>query len=162
MRHIISVLTEHKPGVLARVSGLFSARSFNIDSISVAPVNGDGLSNMVIVVNGDDTVLEQVTKQLNKLIDVIKVQDMTGENYIDREMVLIKVSSAKTNRSEIMQIVNIFQAKIVDISPKTLTVEATGSEAKVKAILGMLKPFGIKEEVRTGKIAMSREFLGMV
>ena len=162
MRHIITVITEHKPGVLARVSGLFSARSFNIESISVAPVNGEGLSSMVIVVNGDDWVLEQVTKQLNKIIDVIKVQDMTGKNFIDREMVLLKVNSTKSTRSEIMQIVNIFKAKIVDISPRTLTIESTGSEAKVKAIIGMLKPFGIKDEVRTGKIAMSREFIGHV
>jgi len=162
MRHIISVLTEHKHGVLARISGLFSARGFNIESLSVAPMNGDGLSNMIIVVNGDDLVLEQVTKQLNKLIDVIKVQDLTGKSFIDRELALLKINSTKSTRPEIMQIVNIFKAKIVDISPRTVTVEATGSEAKIQAIIGMLKPFGIKEEVRTGKIAMSREFGGRV
>jgi len=162
MRHVISVFVENKHGVLSRISGLFSARGYNIESLCVAPVNGDGLGRMTIVVAGDDWVLEQINKQLNKLIDVIKVQDMTGENFIDRELVLVKVNSTKTTRSEIMQVTNIFRAKIVDISPKTLTVEATGSEAKINAIIGMLRPFGIKEVARTGQIAMSREFTGRV
>jgi acetolactate synthase-1/3 small subunit len=162
MRHVISVLLENKHGVLSRVSGLFSARGYNIESLSVAPAIGDDLARMTIVVNGDDWVLEQVNKQLNKLIDVIKVIDMTGENYVDRELVLIKVNSSKTIRPEIMQVTNIFRAKIVDISPRTLTIEAIGSEAKINAIIGMLKPYGIKDFARTGIIAMGREFHGKV
>ncbi|MCI0516080.1 acetolactate synthase small subunit, partial [candidate division KSB1 bacterium] len=116
MRHVISVTVENKHSVLTRITGLFAARGYSIESLSVAPMNGFG--HMIIVVNGDDWVLEQVNKQLNKLIDVIKVVDMTGENFIDRELILIKVNSTKTTRSEIMQVVNIFGAKIVDISPK--------------------------------------------
>lgn len=162
MRHIISILLENKYGVLSRISGLFSARGYNIESLNVAPMNGDGLGRMTIVVKGDDTVLEQINKQLNKLIDVIKVVDMTGENFIDRELALVKVNSTKSSRGEIMQVANIFRAKIVDISPRTLTIEATGSEAKMNALIEMLKPFGIKELSRTGKIAMSREFVGKV
>ncbi len=160
MRHVISVMVENKHSVLTRITGLFAARGYSIESLSVAPMNGFG--HMIIVVNGDDWVLEQVNKQLNKLIDVIKVVDMTGENFIDRELILIKVNSTKSTRSEIMQVVNIFNAKIVDISPKTLTVEATGSEDKINAILGMLKPFGVKEVSRSGKVALSREFVGEV
>ncbi len=160
MRHVISVTVENRHSVLTRITGLFAARGYSIESLSVAPMNG--LGHMIIVVNGDDLVLEQVNKQLNKLIDVIKVIDMTGESFIDRELILIKVNSTKTTRSEIMQVVNIFGAKIVDISPKTLTVEATGSEAKINAIIGMLKSFGIKEVSRSGKVAMSREFIGEV
>ena len=162
MRHIISVLVENRPGVLSRIAGLFSARGFNIESLSVGETDDDGTSRMTIVVKGDDWILEQIDKQLNKLIDIIKVTDMTGESFIDRELVLIKVTSTPAVRSEIMEIVNIFRAKIVDISPKTLTVEATGSEPKINAIIGMLKPFGIKEVVRTGKIAIGREFVGKV
>jgi acetolactate synthase-1/3 small subunit len=153
-------MVENKHSVLTRITGLFAARGYSIESLSVAPMNGFG--HMIIVVNGDDWVLEQVNKQLNKLIDVIKVVDMTGENFIDRELILIKVNSTKSTRSEIMQVVNIFNAKIVDISPKTLTVEATGSEDKINAIVGMLKPFGVKEVSRSGKVALSREFIGEV
>jgi acetolactate synthase-1/3 small subunit len=162
MRRVISVVVENDYGVLSRISGLFSARGYNIESVSLAPIDGNGLGHMTIVVKGDDWVLEQVNKQLNKLIEVLKVVDMTAENFIDRELVLIKVNSTKTTRSEITQVVNIFRAKIVDISPKTLTIEATGSEEKINAIIGMLRPFGIKEISRTGKIAMGREFKGKV
>jgi acetolactate synthase-1/3 small subunit len=125
-------------------------------------MNGDGTGQITMVVSGDEWVLEQVSKQLNKLIEVIKVVDMTGQNYIDRELVLVKVNSTKSTRSEIVQVVNIFRAKIVDISPKTLTIEATGREDKINAIIGMLKPFGIKEVARTGIIAMRREYTGHV
>jgi acetolactate synthase-1/3 small subunit len=156
------MLIENKHGVLSRVAGLFSARGYNIESLNLAPMNGEGLGRMTVVVNGDDWVLEQINKQLNKLIDVIKVLDLTSESHINRELVLVKVFSTKSTRSEIMQVVNIFNAKIVDISPKSLTIESTGSEDKVNAIIGMLKPFGIKEIARTGMIAMSREFLGNV
>ncbi len=162
MRHVFSVMVENKYGVLSRISGLFSARGYNIESISFASMNGDGTGQITMVVSGDEWVLEQVSKQLNKLIEVIKVVDMTGQNYIDRELVLVKVSSTKATRSEIVQVVNIFRAKIVDISPKTLTIEATGREDKINAIIGMLKPFGIKEVARTGIIAMKREYTGKV
>lgn len=162
MKRIFSVSVENKYGVLSRISGLFSARGYNIESISFAPMNGDGEGVITMVVSGDEVILEQINKQLNKLIEVTKVVDMTGKNFIDRELVLIKVHSTKSIRSEIMQIANIFRAKIVDISPKTLTIEATGREDKMNAIIGMLKPFGIKELVRTGKIAMAREYKGKV
>ncbi len=162
MRHVFSVMVENKYGVLSRISGLFSARGYNIESISFASMNGDGTGQITMVVSGDEWVLEQVSKQLNKLIEVIKVVDMTGQNYIDRELVLVKVSSTKATRSEIVQVANIFRANIVDISPKTLTIEATGREDKINAIIGMLKPFGIKEVARTGIIAMKREYTGHV
>ena len=162
MRHVFSVIVENKYGVLSRISGLFSARGYNIESISFASMNGDGTGQITMVVSGDEWVLEQVSKQLNKLIEVIKVVDITGQNYIDRELVLVKVNSSKATRMEINQVVNIFRAKIVDISPKTLTIEATGKEDKINAIIGMLKPFGIKEVARTGIIAMKREFTGKV
>jgi len=162
MRHVFSVFVENKYGVLSRISGLFSARGYNIESISFASMNGEGTGQITMTVSGDEWVLEQVSKQLNKLIEVIKVVDMTGQNYIDREMVLVKVNSTKATRSEIVQVVNIFRAKIVDISPKTLTIEATGREDKINAIIGMLKPFGIKEVARTGIIAMKREYTGKV
>lgn len=157
-RHAISVLVENRFGVLARIAGLFSARGFNIDSLNVAETEDPTTSRMTIVVRGDDRVMEQVTKQLHKLIDVIKVVDMTGSNYINRELVLVKVACGPETRSEIMQIADIFKAKVVDVSPKTLTVEATGNEEKVDALIWMLKPFGIKEMARTGAIALSREF----
>ena len=162
MRHVFSVFVENKYGVLSRISGLFSARGYNIESISFASMNGDGTGQITMVVSGDEWVLEQVSKQLNKLIEVIKVIDITGENYINRELILVKVNCTKSNRSEITEVANIFQAKIVDISPKTLTIEATGSEDKIRAVIGMLRPFGIKELVRTGMIAMRREFTGKV
>jgi len=162
MRHVFSVMVENKYGVLSRISGLFSARGYNIESISFASMNGDGTGQITMVVSGDEWVLEQVSKQLNKLIEVIKVVDMTGQSYIDRELVLVKVNSTKAARLEINQVVNIFRAKIVDISPKTLTIEATGREDKINAIIGMLKPFGIKEVARTGIIAMKREYTGNV
>jgi acetolactate synthase-1/3 small subunit len=162
MRHVFSVMVENKFGVLSRISGLFSARGYNIESISFASMNGDGTGQITMVVSGDEWILEQVGKQLNKLIEVIKVVDMTGQNYIDRELVLVKVSSTKATRSEIIQVANIFRANIVDISPKTLTIEATGREDKINAIIGMLKPFGIKEVARTGIIAMKREYTGHV
>lgn len=156
MKHIISVLVENKFGVLARVAGLFSARGFNIDSLAVGETEDATVSRMTIVVAGDEKILEQVTKQLHKLVDVIKVQDMTKEEHIDRELMLIKVNATGDRRSEVMQIVDIFRAKIVDVSPKSVVVEMTGAPEKVKALLNLLAPFGIKETVRTGRIAMAR------
>jgi acetolactate synthase-1/3 small subunit len=156
MRHILAVLVENNPGVLTRVAGLFSRRGYNIDSLTVGRTENQNISRMTIVVEGDDLVLEQVTKQLHKLIDVIKINDITSDQYVDRELVLVKVSAEPSTRAEIMQIVDIFRARIVDIGRRTLIIECTGDEGKINAVIESLKPFGIKELVRTGKVAMLR------
>lgn len=156
MRHILAVLVENNPGVLTRVAGLFSRRGYNIDSLSVGRTETPNISRMTIVVEGDDLVLEQVTKQLHKLIDVIKISDITSEKFVDRELVLVKVSADPAVRGEIIQIVDIFRARIVDIGRRTLIIECTGDEGKITAVIESLKPFGIKELVRAGKIAMLR------
>lgn len=156
MKHTLAVLVENTPGVLARVAGLFSRRGFNIDSLAVGRTENPAVSRMTIVVEGDDNVLEQVTKQLHKLIDVIKINDITKDAYVDRELVMIKVYAEASTRSEIMQLVDIFRARIVDVGHKTLTIEVTGNEGKIDAFENCLRPFGIKELVRTGKIAMLR------
>lgn len=156
MQHTITALVENKPGVLARVSGLFARRGFNIESLAVSITDDPSVSRMTIVVEGDDTVLEQITKQLNKLIDVIKVVDYQEIPTVQRELAMIKVNADPSVRSEIMQIVDIFRAKIIDISDKTFTVEVTGSVEKVDAIEKLLEPYGIRELVRTGRIAMMR------
>ena len=158
MKHIISVLVENKFGVLARVAGLFSGRGFNIDSLSVAETLDSTKSRMTIVVKGDDRILEQINKQLNKLIDVIKVTDFSGDNEdcVERQLVLVKVSVNQTTRAEIMQIVDIFRARIINVHRSHLTVEVTGSESKVEAFINLLRAFGIKEIVRTGKVAIAR------
>ncbi len=156
MKHIISVLVQNKFGVLARVAGLFSSRGFNIDSLAVGTTQDPTKSRMTIVVEGDERILEQITKQLNKLIDIIKVTDFKGNDFVDRELVLVKVSVNATTRPEIMQIVDIFRARIVNVHQKHLIVEITGNESKVNAFLDLLQPFGVKEVVRTGKIAMGR------
>lgn len=156
MRHTLAVLVQNKPGVLARTAGLFSRRGFNIDSLTVGVTDNPEISRMTIVVEGDDKVLEQVTKQLNKLIDVIKVSDLGPEESVGRDLALIKVAANPETRSEIMQIVDIFRARIVDVSPKSVIIEVTGDESKLNAIENLLRQFGIKEMVRTGKIAMNR------
>ncbi|MCB0270690.1 MAG: acetolactate synthase small subunit [Calditrichia bacterium] len=160
MRHTINLLVENKMGSLSRIAGLFLARGYNIDSLSVGDAEEEGLSRMTIVVHGDDKVIEQITKQLNKVVDVLRVNDLTMESYVNRELALIKVQALPSKRSEIMQIVDVFRAKIVDISPQTLTIETTGSEDKVQAMINMLRPFGLKEVSRTGRIAIKREFQG--
>ncbi len=157
MKHTVSVLVENHFGVLARISGLFSGRGFNIDSLSVGETEDSTISRITLVVNGDDVVIEQVMKQLNKLVDVIKVNDLTKDEFIDRELALIKVHANGKTRSEIMQVVDIFRAKIVDVAPSSLTVEVTGSEEKVQGMMDLLREFGIKEVVRSGKIAISRD-----
>lgn len=154
--HTLAVLVENNPGVLARVAGLFSRRGYNIDSLAVGRTENPAVSRMTIVVEGDDQVLEQVTKQLHKLVDVIKISDITKDAYVDREMVMIKVHTEASTRAEIMQLVDIFRARIVDVGSKTLTIEVTGNEGKINAFENSLRPFGIKELVRTGKIAMLR------
>ena len=156
MKHTISALVENKSGVLAHISTLFSARGFNIDSLAVGETDDPAVSRMTIVLDADDRILEQVVKQLHKLIDVIKVQDLTGQNFIDRELVLVKVNATPATRAEIMQIVDIFRARIVNASSKALTIEITGDTEKIKGMLELLREFGIKDIVRTGKIALAR------
>lgn len=156
MRHTISVLVANEFGVLSRISGLFSGRGFNIESLSVAETLDSTVSRMTIVTRGDDKVIEQINKQLNKLINVIKVHDFIGEEHIERELALIKVTSTPESRAEILSIVDIFRAKVVDVSPRSYTIETTGDEEKISAITELFRPFGIKEIVRTGKIAMAR------
>jgi acetolactate synthase-1/3 small subunit len=157
MKHTISVLVENHFGVLAHVAGLFSARGFNIDSLAVGETDDPTVSRMTIVAHGDDRVIEQIMKQLNRLIDVIKVQDLSSEEQISRELILIKVHSTSSNRSDILQIVNTFRAKVVDVHPHSLTIEVTGTEEKIDAMLELMRPFGIKEVVRTGTIALARK-----
>ncbi len=156
MRHTLAVLVENKYGVLARVSGLFSRRGFNIDSLAVGITEDPTISRMTIIVTGDDHVLEQVMKQLNKLIDVIRVIDLSSEEFVERELALIKVNADANNRAEIIQIVDIFRARIIDVAAKSMTIEVTGDEGKIMGIEQLLRPFGIKEMVRTGKVAMTR------
>jgi acetolactate synthase-1/3 small subunit len=157
MRHTLSVTVENKFGVLARIAGLFSGRGFNIDTLNVAPTQDPTMSRMTIVVKGDDAVLEQIIKQLNKLVDVIKVQDFREDQYVDRELVLVKVGADAKSRPEVMQICDIFRAKIVDVAQKTLTIEITGAESKVAAFLELMEPFGVRDLTRTGKVAMPRD-----
>lgn len=156
MRHTLAVLVENKYGVLSRVAGMFSRRGYNIDSLTVGVTDDPTMSRMTIVVKGDDDVMEQVTKQLNKLIDVIRVIDLREEDSVERELALIKVKSDVNSRSEIMQIADVFRAHIIDVGSKSMTVEVTGDEGKITAIEQLLKPFGIKEMARTGKVALSR------
>ena len=156
MRHTLAVLVDNKYGVLARVAGLFSRRGYNIDSLAVGVTEDPTISRMTIVVRGNDHVVEQVTKQLNKLIDVIRVTDLSSDESVERELALIKVNSDASNRAEIIQIVDIFRARIIDVAARSLTIEITGDEGKIEAIQKLLKPFGIKEMVRTGRIALNR------
>lgn len=156
LQHTITVLVENKSGVLARVSGLFARRGFNIESLAVSITDDPTVSRMTIVVTGDDSVLDQIEKQTNKLVDVIKLIDYSDIPIIERELAMIKVRAETAQRMEIMQIVDIFRAKIIDISDSTFTIEVTGNVDKVDAIAKLLSPYGISEVVRTGKIAMAR------
>jgi acetolactate synthase-1/3 small subunit len=156
MQHTISVLVENEFGVLSRVASLFSGRGFNIESLTVAPTNEEGLSRMTIVTRGDDQILEQITKQLNKLVDVLKVIDFSDGSAIEREMVMVKVTAEDENRAEVLRIVDIFRAKIIDVTPKSYTIEATGNPVKMDALLELLRPLGLKELVRTGAVAIGR------
>ena len=159
MRHTISVLVENKFGVLSRVSGLFSGRGFNIESLSVGETIDPAVSLMTIVSIGDDQIVEQITKQLNKLIDVIKVVDYMEIDHVEREMVLIKVSPKKNDKTEFLKLAEIFRARIVDSGSTTFTVQITGDKHKIAAFIELIKPFGIKEFVRTGTVAIAREGL---
>jgi acetolactate synthase-1/3 small subunit len=156
MKHTISLLVENKPGVLSRVAGLFSGRGFNIESLSVAETTEPNISRMTILTTGNDQILEQITKQLNKLINVLKVTDYKSNEYVGRELALIKVAVNDETRSEILSIIDIFRGKVVDVGSESYTVEITGDENKMKAILDLFRPMGIKEVARTGCAALTR------
>ncbi|RMH06759.1 MAG: acetolactate synthase small subunit [Nitrospirae bacterium] len=157
MEHIISVTLENKSGALSRVAGLFSGRGFNIESLSVAPTLDPSMSMMTLVTSGDDRIIEQILKQLNKVIDVIKVVDLNESDFVERETALIKVHTKPEDRAEALRIADIFRANVVDSSPTSYTIEVTGDVKKVEAIIQLLQPLGIKELVRTGRIAIARE-----
>ncbi|HKA68939.1 MAG TPA: acetolactate synthase small subunit [Actinomycetes bacterium] len=155
-RHTLSVLVENKPGVLARIAGLFSRRGFNIDSLAVGPTEHPEVSRMTIVVNVADSPLEQVTKQLNKLVNVIKIVELEPGQSVQRELLLVKVRADLDTRSHVLETVTLFRAKVVDVAPDAVTIEATGSADKLDALLRVLEPFGIKELVQSGLVAIGR------
>ena len=156
MKHVISVLVENKVGVLARITGLFSGRGFNIESLAVGETENMDISRMTIVVSGDEAILEQVRKQLGKVIDTIKVTDFTGTDYVERDLMLIKMNAAPGKRSEIVELVDVFRGKIIDVGQKDMVIEISGPEDRLEAMLDLLRPYGIKEVARTGRIAMNR------
>ena len=156
MKHTISLLVENKPGVLSRVAGLFSGRGFNIESLSVAETLDPNISRMTILTTGNDQILEQITKQLNKLINVIKVIDYKSNEFVGRELALIKITVTEQTRSEILSIIDIFRGKVVDVSSESYTVEITGDENKMQAIMDLLRPMGIKDIAKTGCAAITR------
>ena len=156
-RHILSILVDNQPGVLSRIAGLFSSRGFNIESLCVAETIDPLISRIVLVTTGDMSIVEQIKKQLNKLINVIKVMDFTGTKFVQREMALIKVRAKPEQRAEILRIVEIFRSRVVDVSAEYFTIEVTGDGDKVAAFLRLLKPLDIKEIVKTGTIALARE-----
>ena len=155
-RHTLSVLVENKPGVLARIAGLFSRRGFNIDSLAVGPTEHDDVSRMTIVVNVEELPLEQVTKQLNKLVEVLKIVEMEPASSVQRELLLVKVSADRATRSHVLETVQLFRAKVVDVAPDAVTVEATGSTDKLEALLRVLEPYGVRELVQSGMVAVAR------
>jgi len=157
MRHTLSVLVENSPGALSRIAGLFSGRGFNIESLSVAPTLDPTMSHLTLTTSGDDQIIEQIIKQLNRLVDVYKVVDVAEGEFVEMEMALIKVKAEDDTRAEVLRMSDIFRCKIVDVSPKTYTLEVTGPESKIKAVIELLKPLGIKEMAKTGTIAMLRE-----
>jgi acetolactate synthase-1/3 small subunit len=155
MEHVISVLVRNRSGVLARVAGLFSGRGYNIDSLCVAPTHDPDLSRMTIVCRGDDRIIEQINKQLNKLIDVVKVLDLTADEHIEREMVLINVGCTSQTRAEIIQLANIFGARVVDVDQKAMTIEIVGDQRTIQALINLLRSFGVRDMVRTGRVAIA-------
>ena len=159
-KHTLAVLVENKFGVLARISGLIAGRGFNIDSLAVGETEDPTASRITMVVDGDDKTVEQVKKQLNRLIDVISIQDLTREEYLDRELILVKVSVSSKSRSELVEIAETLKAEVADVGVKTLTIQLVGDQAKVKTLLELVKPYGVKEIVRTGRIALSRDSSG--
>ena len=155
-RHTLSVLVEDQPGVLARIASLFSRRGFNIESLAVGPTEHAGMSRMTIAVNVDDLPLEQVTKQLNKLINVLKIVELDASTAIQRELILVKVKADTQTRSQVLETVQLFRAKVVDVSPDAVVIEATGNADKLEALLRVLEPFGVKELVQSGMVAVGR------
>ena len=155
-RHTLSVLVENKPGVLARIAGLFSRRGFNIDSLAVGPTEHDDVSRMTIVVNVEELPLEQVTKQLNKLVEVIKIVELEAASSVQRELLLVKVAADRATRSHVLETVQLFRAKVVDVAPDAVTIEATGSTDKLEALLRVLEPYGVRELVQSGMVAIGR------
>lgn len=156
MRHVISAIVENKPGVLAHIAGLFAGRGFNIDSLAVGETEDPMRSRLTVVARGDDAVLEQIRKQLGKIIDVIKVVDFSGADTVERDLMLIKVAASSDRRGEVFEIVEVFRGKVVDIGPKHLTLEVSGPEKKIEVFIDLMKPYGVKELVRTGRIALAR------
>ena len=158
MRHTISVLVQNKFGVLTRIAGLFSGRGFNIDSLNVAPTHDPSMSRMTIVTRGDDATLDQIVKQLNKLVDSVEVgKNFRDGEYVDRELVLVRVGVDSQSRAEVMQVTDIFRAKIMDVQPESVTIEITGNESKVQKFLALMENFGVQELTRTGKAALARK-----
>lgn len=155
-KHILSALVENKPGVLSRITGLVSRRGFNIESLSVGQTEDASMSRLTAVIEADEVAYEQITKQLHKLVNVHKITDLTDEAVVDRELVLIKVAAAPDRRNEVIEIATVFRAKVVDVGKNSLTIEATGTESKLRGILNLLRPYGIKELTRTGVVAMPR------
>ena len=155
-RHIISVLVQNQAGVLARIAGLFSSRGFNIDSLAVGETEDTLVSRVTLVTRGDEAVVEQIRKQLNRLIDVLKVHEFDGEDFVERDLLLLKVNAPAGKRGEIMQIVDVFRGKIVDVGARHLMVELSGPESKINAMIDLMRPYGIKEMVRSGRIALTR------
>jgi acetolactate synthase I/III small subunit len=155
-KHTLSVLVENKPGVLARIAGLFSRRGFNIDSLAVGPTEHPEVSRMTIVVNVEESPLEQVTKQLNKLVEVIKIVELDGESSVNRELMLVKIKADAEARGQVLDAVQLFKARVVDVAPDAVTVEITGNAAKLADFLRVVEPFGIRELVQSGMVAISR------
>lgn len=161
MKHVISVLVENEPGVLARVAGLFAARGFNIESLTVAAVDGGDTSRITLETIGDDAIVEQITKQLNKLVPVLRVEDLTSGPHVQRELMLVKVSAEKEVRAEVLRVADIFRSRVVDATPTSFVIEVTGASDKLDACLALLTPLGVVEMVRTGKVALARGNKGM-
>lgn len=155
-KHVISALVSNRPGVLAHIAGLFASRGFNIDSLAVGETESDEYSRLTVVVRGDESILEQVRKQLGKVIDVIRVNELSGQNYVERDLMLIKVSAPAVRRGEILEVTEVFRGKIVDIGPKHIIIEIAGPEQKIEAFVELMRPYGIRELVRTGRVAMVR------
>jgi acetolactate synthase-1/3 small subunit len=160
MRHVLSALVQNQPGVLAHISGMLASRNFNIDSLAVGETEKPDLSRITFVVHGDDGVLEQVRKQLDKVVTVVKVQDISSEDFVERDLMLIKVNAKATDRNEISLLVEMFRGRVVDISPDSIMIEISGREQKIEAFIELMRPFGIQELARTGRIALVRRHPG--
>lgn len=159
-KHTLSVVVSHNMNAFSRIIGIFSGKGFEVDSVSFGADSESDMARITLTTSGDEQVIEQITKQLNKVVDVVKVADLTYEYFMERELALIKVAATSSNRSEVMQIAQVFQGKIVDISPEKISVEVTGNRDKIDAAIGMLRPFGISELARTGSVALKREYKG--